>query len=134
MAGLFGSNTLFSEVSGKVVIDGEAVSGALIEQWTKNSSGVAIERSMTTDESGEFHFSEISQSKGIADLLPSAFVCQQEINITHNGKKLTGWLYTKNDPSPGSETDGKEFSLVCDVGTEADYAGGYYGVCRLVAS
>ncbi len=132
MAGIFGSKTLFSAVTGQVVVNGEAVAGAEVEQKAQDSSGDPVVRTTKTGPDGRFQFDEITVSKGLLGFLPSEVVVQQEITITHEGKAVTGWQYTKRDGAPGSESAGKEFSLVCDVSNEADITDNYYGVCRLL--
>lgn len=132
MAGIFGSKTLFSAVSGKIVNNGEAVAGVAVEQRAQDSNGKPVVHTTNTAADGSFHFEEITTKKGFLDYLPSAVVVQQEINIAYDGNTLTGWKYTKSNRLSGSESAGKQFLLICDVSNEADFTDNYYGICRLV--
>ena len=62
---LFGTNVLFSEVSGTVVLNGKPVEGAKVVQitlWSK--AGEVPENSVTTDKNGQFSFPEINRAAG----------------------------------------------------------------------
>jgi len=132
MAGIFGSHTLFSAVTGQVVINGESIANTTVRQMVRRGDGEMLINETQTDSNGFFKFEEVKASKGILDFLPSEMVVQQELKIVHEGTELQGWLYTKRDGIQGSETSGGEFSMICEVNKEADFTDNYFGICSLV--
>lgn len=131
---LFGKNVLFSEITGKVILDGKPVEKAEIIQKVLIDHNNSITNSMTTSSDGIFHFPQIERNKRIIDFLPAQFAIGQEILIHFDEKEITGWIYTKSDPEPNSEASGNKFELLCDLGAEPSYSDNYYGVCRLIKS
>ena len=131
MAGIFGSNTLFSEVDGIVTKNGKPCVGAKIEQKVYTASSEEIAATTSTDDMGRFAFEEISQNKGLLGFLPSEFVATQRLVISYEGKEYLGWAYTKRSPTKNSESDGKSFSLVCDLSKPPVEDDKYNGICRL---
>lgn len=131
MAGLFGSKTLFSEVKGVVTINGEPCTGARIEQKVFNSNKDEVTAETETDESGQFKFDEVSESKGFADFLPSQFVVSQALIIHCEGNEYIGWANTKISADKNSESNGKPMLLVCDLSKELEEKDQYRGICRL---
>ena len=132
MAGIFGSSTLFSAINGRVVLNGEPVSGARVEQSAALGGKSPVSHATETADDGSFQFEPIEKRNGWGSLFPKEFVVSQEIKISHDGRDYVGWIYTKRDPEPGSESGGRPFSVVCELGAEPDYTDNYYGVCRLV--
>ncbi len=133
MAGLFGSNTLFTAVDGVVTRDGEPVAGARIEQSAKLGAKEPTKQETTTDQDGRFAFPQMDVGKGLGSLLPQQFAVGQEIIIYEDGKEFVGWVLTKFEPAAGSETGTDPIKLVCEL-TE-DESGGekHVGICRVAA-
>lgn len=134
MAGIFGSNTLFSEVEGVVIIDDKPCSAAKIEQKVYMANNKEITNVTNTSEDGRFSFQEISQSKGLFSFLPSEFVATQRLVIHLDGKEYLGWANTKRSPEQNSESNGKAFSLICDLSKKPEEDDKYQGICRLNAN
>jgi hypothetical protein len=128
---LFGKNVLFSSVSGTVMLDGRPVAGAEVVQAIDKDGPSPLKRTTRTAADGSFTFDEVTRSRGLGAILPSAFIASQELTIVHDGREVTGWLYGKRDPAPNAEAGGRPFRLVCDIGSEPAYEGKSYGVCRL---
>lgn len=134
MAGIFGSKTLFSELTGTVVIGGEPCVGARLVQTVSDGGGEKINAETTTDTDGKFDFSDISKKKGFLSLLPGEFVAAQQILIHYEGREYQGWISSKRSPEPNAESDGNPFELVCDLDQDPQYSENHFGVCRLVES
>ena len=60
------------------------------------------------------------------------WVVAQELIITVDGNKYTGWINTKREPDADSETGGKRFELLCDLNVTPKFGAHDQGVCRLV--
>ena len=132
MAGIFGTHTLFSEVVGTVVVNGEPIEGAVVKQNVSRGHREAFTQTTETGPDGSFQFDEVSSSKKLLDFLPGEMVVQQEIEIIHDDQMFQGWIFTKRDGLTGSESDGERFKLVCDIAREPDFDGKYFGICRLI--
>jgi hypothetical protein len=131
MAGIFGSNTLFSQVEGVVTINGRPCVSAKIEQKVYKSDGKEVLTTVKTDESGRFKFKDVSESKGVFSFLPSEFVATQRLIIYYEDKEYLGWANTKRSPERNVESNGKPFSLVCDLSRLSEEDDKYTGICRL---
>lgn len=132
MAGIFGSYILFSPVSGTIVKDGKPCIGATLEQRVRSPYGEDKSIRATTDADGKFSFEEITESKGLFSFLPSEFVASQQITIVYDGDEYLGWAHSKRSDKRFSESDGKPFTLQCDLGKPPEEADKYSGICRLV--
>ena len=131
MAGIFGTNTLFSDVEGVVTINGKPCVAAKIEEKVYNSNGDEITATTQTDERGHFRFMEVSENKGLLSFLPGEFVATQRLVIYHEGIEYLGWANTKRSPEPNSESDGKPLSMICDLDKKPEEDDKYTGICRL---
>lgn len=130
---LFGTNVLFSELEGQILLNGEAVEGAEVTQITLWSHEGAVEPVTTrTDADGRFRFSEISRRAGFSNLLPGQITIVQKINIVHGGKEYRGWLNTKSNYDRNGELNGKPLRLECELSHEPTDEGDDFGVCRVV--
>jgi hypothetical protein len=130
--GLFGTNHLFSEVSGTVVINGKPVSGAEVTQitlWSK--PGEVPDVTSRTDVQGRFSFPEITRPAGFFNLVPAEIAIVQKINISFEGKEYRGWLNTKSNFDREGER-GRPLRFVCELTHVPSNTGGDFGVCRLV--
>ncbi|MEO9529734.1 DUF6795 domain-containing protein [Roseibium sp.] len=128
---LFGTNVLFSEVSGTVVLDGKPVEGARVVQitlWSK--PGAVPENTVTTDKNGQFSFPEISRSAGFSNLVPGEITIVQKINIEFDGKEYRGWLNTKTNYEREGERN-RPLRFICDLNHTPSNTGDDFGVCRL---
>jgi|GEM_PF-3225755 len=133
MAGMFGSNTFFSEVEGVVMFDGKPCPSAKVEQKVFKANSQEYTSTTVTDGNGRFSFQEVSESKGLLGFLPTEFVATQRIVIYHEGNEYLGWANTKRDPSKNSESNGKRFALICDLSKSTEEDDKYQGLCRLKA-
>lgn len=133
MAGLFGTNTLFSPVEGVVTIDGKPCENARVVQSAKRTNKNEIITETETDQSGRFSFAEVSEGKGLSSFLPVQFVAKQRLFIYCDNKEYLGWVNTKFNPEINSESEGKPMSLVCDLSKSPEEEDEYAGICRLRA-
>jgi hypothetical protein len=131
MAGILGSNTLFSEVEGVVTINGTPCVSAKIEQHIYKSDGKELLATVKTDENGRFKFKGILESKGVFSFLPSEFVVTQRLVIYYEDKEYLGWANAKRSPESNVESNGKQFYLVCDLSKHPEEDDKYTGICRL---
>jgi len=134
MAGIFGSKTLFSAVTGVVQLEGKPCVGAQIEQSVSDGGGERIETEKVTGSDGKFSFPEITKSKGLFSFLPGEFVASQELIIRFEGREYQGWISTKRSMEANSETGGRPFELICNLNEDPDYHDKSFGVCQLVDS
>jgi len=128
---LFGTNVLFSEVSGTVVLNGKPVEGATVVQvtlWSK--PGEVPDNTVTTDKNGQFSFPEISRSAGFSNLLPGEITIVQKINIEFEGREYRGWLNTKTNYEREGERN-RPLRFICDLNHTPSNTGDDFGVCRL---
>lgn len=133
MAGLFGSNTLFTAVEGVVTQAGKPVAGARVQQSAKLGAKEPAKQETTTDQNGRFAFPQLEAGKGLGSLLPQQFAVGQEIIIYEGGTEYVGWVLTKFESAAGTETGTDPIKLVCEL--TADESGGekHVGICRLAA-
>lgn len=131
MAGLFGSNTLFSPVEGVVTIEGEPCVNARIVQTVRTSRSNEISAESVTDEYGRFSFDEVTEDRGLLSFLPSQFVANQRLFIFCENEEYIGWANTKMSPEINYESNGKPMSLVCDLSKKPEEDDLYSGICRL---
>lgn len=133
MAGIFGSNTLFSQVDGEVTLDGKPCASVKIQQKVFKANSDEISASTVTDDNGVFRFDEISEKKGFFSFLPSEFVATQRLVITYEGQEYLAWAHTKRSPERNAEASPRPFSLVCDLSKPPEEDDKYIGICRLKA-
>lgn len=131
MAGLFGSNTLFSPVEAVVTIEGNPCENARIVQKVYKANSEEIVAETVTDQSGQFSFDEVAESRGLLSLLPGEFVATQRLVIYCDNKEYLGWANTKRSPELNSESNGQPMSLVCDLSKAHEEDDEYSGICRL---
>lgn len=131
MAGLFGSETLFSKVDIEVIVDGGPSKSTTVQQKIYRGRGEEVVAEAQTDDQGKTTFREISESKGLLGFLPSEFVVTQRLMILHEGQEYLGWAHTKRSPEKNEESEGKAFSLICDLSKPAEEDDIYHGICRL---
>lgn len=131
--------TLFSEVSGVVVRDGQPVPGAEVERryiwhW-KDQTG---SDKAVTDANGQFRFPAVTGSSFFGALIPHEPVVQQTIVIRSGGSEFQAWKYTKHNYDADGEFPGHRLRLRCDLAHESSYhliddkaKLGYQGLCTL---
>jgi hypothetical protein len=128
---LFGTNVIFSEVSGTVIKNGKPVEGAKVLQitlWSK--PGEVPEKAVLTDKNGQFSFPEISRPAGFSNFLPGEITIVQKINIEFDGKEYRGWLNTKTNYEREGERN-RPLRFICDLDHTPSNTGDDFGVCRL---
>lgn len=132
--GWFGTNVLFSEVSGIVLSNGNPVEGVKVTQTTLWSKEGTVPDNVTeTDAAGRFSFPEISRPAGLSNLIPGEITIVQKISITAEGREYRGWLNTKTNYNREGER-GRALRFTCDLDHKPDNSGDDFGVCRLVGS
>lgn len=125
---------MFSEVKGTVLLDGEPVAGAEIEQsyiWLWDQKKRTF--SSTTDQQGHFWLKERVETSFFATVIPTGQKINQTLTIRHNGKEYDGWLHDKDNYAKNSESANAPFTLVCEL---SDTPGAHpesksYGICVL---
>ncbi|TBV01090.1 hypothetical protein DNK34_21785 [Pseudomonas dryadis] len=125
---------MFSEVKGTVLLNGEPVAGAEIEQsyiWLWDQKKRTF--SSTTDQQGHFSLEERVEKSFFATVIPTGQKINQTITIRHNGKEYDGWLHDKDNYAKNSESANGPFKLVCEL---SDTPGAHpesksYGICVL---
>ncbi len=130
--------TLFSEVSGVVLRDGQPVAGAEVERgyiWHWKDK-VGKER-VTTDASGAFRFGSVTESSFLGSLIPHEPVVQQTLTIRVDGQDYQAWKYTKHNYDPDGEL-GRPLRLRCELTQAPAYhlvddkaKLGYQGLCEI---
>lgn len=127
--------TLFSEVEGTVVMDGQPVAGVQVEQehhwhWKDQHGTVTV----TTDAQGRFRFPAVTATSWTAGLLPHEPVIGQRITLRYQGKTHKGWVMSKRNYDAQGEVPGHALRLICDLGEEpaAHPETETFGICRLV--
>ncbi|GAA0358921.1 hypothetical protein GCM10009092_23930 [Bowmanella denitrificans] len=136
--GLF-SKCIFSAVEGKVMLNGEPVSGARVKRYYEWGN---IEKENTfltkTNDEGRFSFSEINISSLSASLnIISQPTIIQNITIEHEGREYTAWSFFKGNYESGGETGTSPIELYCDLSSEftkhklMSKRGEYHGICTL---
>lgn len=130
--GFFGTNYLFSDVNGTVVMNGVPVEGADVTQVTlwKKAGNLPVVKS-TTDSQGRFSFPAITRSAGVSNLIPGEIAIVQKINISFNGNDYRGWLNTKHNFDKEGER-GRPLQFLCELTHVPANTGDDFGVCRLI--
>jgi hypothetical protein len=151
---------LFSDVEGRVVLNGKPVVGAVVER-TYRIGGTEDEISdkTTTDSAGYFGFGRIWKYS-LLTFLPGEMNVRQRIWINHEGKKYEAWRLTKYRPLEldgelppvglGDDFDPRTYDastkypkrkikLLCDLANEPSWKERYrgrdetlFGVCTVV--
>ncbi|MBI5543082.1 MAG: hypothetical protein HY901_04290 [Deltaproteobacteria bacterium] len=104
--------TLFSPVSGQVLLGGKPVPRLEVVQrydWLSVDGGAAR---TTTDAEGRFTFPEVSVRKLRA---PKDVLIVQEIEVSFREKKITLWSHTKQSTTLNAELGGEPLVLVADL-------------------
>ena len=127
-----GKMVLFSAVRGTVLLQGQAVAGAVVErefEWAwKSESG---RDSTRTDGNGQFSLPAITRSSFLGSLLPHEPVVRQVISIDHGGKRYKAWATFKRDYDDNGELDGKPIVMTCRLEAEPQRRGEIFGICEL---
>lgn len=123
---------LFSEVEGIVLLNGEPVVGAVVEQeyhwhWgdqRRSSTAVA-------DQRGYFHFPTITGRSFTAQLFPHEPVITQFLRIKYNGQSHKGWFHSKHNYEEKGEIGESPLRLQCDLNDEPGPHPeiGSFGIC-----
>lgn len=126
-----GKLVIFSEVRGRVLLDGKPVPGATVERtfdWVaKDERG---KDSTTTGPTGEFTLPAIERRSLLASLFPHETLIGQTLTVHHAGKSYLAWRFTKRDYQPNGELQGKPLRLVCRLeAAPTQHDGGFYGAC-----
>ena len=109
---------IFSEVDGIVLMEGKPVAGAKVVRTADYKDKVHTD-TVVTDESGRFHFDDISNFS----MRLSETVIYQEININYENKDYLAWKLTKRhenrygeltDPEKPEEPI-KKVNLKCEL-------------------
>ena len=115
----FAKVCLFSEVNGRVLLNGKPMKNVQILRKTSFQNKKSTEVT-STNEIGEFHF-DAKYEKSIAKFLPVEVVISQEIEAIHDSKHYELWKTTKRDYEENSELNGKAMNLVCDLSHKPEY-------------
>lgn len=132
----FGKVSLFSEVEGVVLHNGQPVTGASVERSYRWHWGDKQGTDNTTSDSdGTFKFPEITERSFTASIVPHEPVIEQKIMITVDGNSFKGWVYAKHNYDAQGELGGKPMRLVCEISLEPEYRETYgahsaFGICR----
>jgi hypothetical protein len=127
---------LFSEVHGKVLVNGEPVAGAEIIETAKISTDTAKNPTQrtTTNAQGIFHFPTLVKKLSLVwRLLPAQPVVIQTIIIRYQGIDYKAWNHGKMTFEANTELDGQPLDFVCELTDKPEYEGTHYGICRPVA-
>lgn len=122
---------IFSAVSGRVLLDGAPVAGALVEReyrWVwKDETGTD---KTVSGANGEFSLPVIERSSLLGSLLPHEPNIRQSLTIRHAGKNHEAWLYNKHSYTNNDELEGRPIRLVCRLESQAQRRGRVYGICE----
>lgn len=123
---------LFSRVDGVVLKDGAPLAGVeILQEIVYREPGRVPSRTITTDASGRFSLSPVTERSGLGRLVPGQPSILQRLVIRHDGVEYEGWRHSKESFEANSELDGRPLRLVCDLSTAPDFEGKHYGVCRV---
>lgn len=123
---------LFSNVEGRVLLDGQPVPNVEVEQefiWAWNDEKGVVR--VMTDADGRFSFPAVTRKSFWASLLPHDAGVRQTILLHHNGQIYKGWMANKGNYALNGELDGKPIVLTCDLADSPAHVGDVYGICRL---
>ncbi len=123
---------IFSPVSGRVLLDGKPVAGAVVERkfkwgW-KDETGTD---SATTDATGGFALPLIERSSLLGSFLPHEVVIDQIMTIQHGGKSYKAWALFKRDYDLNSELEGKPIKVTCRLEKPPARRGSVFGICEV---
>lgn len=122
---------MFSGVSGKVLLDGKPVAGAVVERefrWSwKSETGTD---STQTDASGAFRLPVIERSSFMGSVLPHQPNVRQTILIKHGGKTHKAWMFNKGNYDLDGELD-RPIVMTCRLEREPTHTGDVFGICEL---
>lgn len=127
-----GKMVLFSEVNGKVLLDGKPVPGAAVEReavWTWKKE--TLRDGTTANANGEFNLPAMTGSSFLGGLLPHEPVVRQTMTIKHGGRRYEAWLHVKHDYDTNGELDGKPIRMVCRLESAPQRRGRIYGICEV---
>lgn len=126
--------TLFSDMEGIILLDGQPVEGVEVRQnyfwhWG-DKKGTNL---TTTDAKGRYHFPAITGRSITANLLPHEPVIDQDVTFVYKGKTFRGWFHSKHNYEDMGELGGKPLRLVCDLKDEPVGRPeiGSYGICTV---
>lgn len=123
---------LFSEVSGVVLADGQAVAGAVLNRtWFWHWKDQRGADATVTGPDGRFQFPAVQGRSISASLLPHEPVIEQRITIDVNGQTYKAWVHIRGSYLPNKEVGGRPLRLVCRLDTAPRAHDGYYGICEL---
>lgn len=110
---------LFSEVEGVVMLDGQPVEGAEVEQnyhwhW-KNEHRT---KSVKSNSQGQFRFPAVTAKSLTAAVIPHEPVIGQRITLRYQGKVHKGWVFTRHNYDSLGEVQNRRLQLVCDLNAE----------------
>lgn len=113
---IFSKNVMFSEVVGKVTLNGIPIKGAEIVRYYRWSWDDKKEEDKTfTDETGIFKLPQQDKGGGISSIIPHEPVIFQQITINYKGENYIAWQHTKHNYDKNGELKGKSLSLICEL-------------------
>lgn len=108
--------TVFSPVRGQVLAGGKPVAHLeVVQRWSWLSVDDGMKKT-TTDAEGRFAFPEVSARKLRA---PKETFIVQDLEVVHEGRKVSLWNLTKTDTELNSELGGQAIELVAELKREA---------------
>ncbi len=110
-----GKAYLFSEVSGVITHNGQAVSGAKVIR--KYEMDKLVEEEAVTDSAGKFSFPPV-RGRSISQVFPAEFVAAQKILVMHDGEEVDIWSNSKRSPEKNSELGGTPLDFTCELTDE----------------
>ncbi|GGO66675.1 DUF6795 domain-containing protein [Bowmanella pacifica] len=131
--GLF-SKSMFTEVEGVVLLNGEPVEGAeVISSYDWSAKDEKKSKTVTTDKNGRFFFEEWKSQSILSLVFPMQPVISQKIIIRFKGEEYTAWRNIKNTYGTGDEVGKAPIRIECDLESEfkEQIEGGYYGICKI---
>lgn len=123
---------LFSDVEGTVLLDGQPVSGAEVEQICHWKDEEKLDR-VLTDHLGRYKFPEITTKSFLWSFLPHEPVVFQSLRINYQGKTHKGWVFTKHNYEILGEVKDRKLRFVCELNSEptAHPETETFGICIL---
>jgi hypothetical protein len=125
-----GKMCLFSEVKGKVLINGQPVQGAVVEREFRWAwKGEVGKDSVTTGRDGDFTLPAIYRSSLFGSMLPHEPMVRQTILIKNGAQTYKAWLFDKGNYDENGELNGKPIVLSCSLQNEPKQTGEVFGIC-----
>lgn len=121
---------IFSALSGKVLLAGKPVVGAVIERSFDWQEETATDRT-TTAADGGFSLPVIERRSFLSSIFPSEPMTEQTITIQHGGKRYKAWYFLKRNYRDNGELDGRPIRLTCRLEAEPQLRGKVFGICEI---